>query len=77
MNKDKPLPSFNEAATCPKCGYDEINVRYCIAPQPLKKCWFVLRFGSNNREHLHRVCNRCHYEWLEACLSDVQTTVES
>ncbi len=62
------LKKLDLNAKCPKCGNEDVSVYYHDG-------YFVGRtsaceFGSdvNRKEHMHRVCKRCHFEWLEACL---------
>lgn len=50
-----PLP-------CEKCGWDEIDLRYCT--------WLHQRDfqrisvqGSSELEHIDAVCQRCHFTW--------------
>ncbi len=57
------LEPFNEGATCPKCGHDDISTRYCKDRRPVELCWPYV-----TGEHLHRTCKRCGFEWLEGCL---------
>jgi hypothetical protein len=57
------LPVFNAVAGCPKCGYGDICTTYCAHEQPACLCWCRV-----DGEHLHRICRRCGYEWLAACL---------
>ena len=57
------LQPFNEKANCPKCGYDDINTWYCKYGKPLDDCWH--KDFDYSKEHIHRACKRCHYEWFE------------
>ncbi len=62
------LKPFNPEARCPKCGHDTVKTRYCRGgPDSDYRdlCWDK----GLNREHLHRNCERCHYEWEEACIN--------
>ncbi len=62
------LKPYDPVATCPKCGHDDIDTAYVK---------YGGRYGMPceswsqiaEREHLHRHCRRCHYEWCEAVLS--------
>jgi len=52
---------------CPKCGMSEegnTKIWYHAAPEPSSICDRGLESGH---EHLHRMCRRCGYEWLEGC----------
>ena len=52
---------------CPKCGMSDagnIKAWYHAAPEPSSICDGRLESGH---EHLHRMCQRCGYEWLEGC----------
>ncbi len=53
---------FNPEGKCPKCEHKELKTFYCVGSQ------FSWRCGLETEgEHLHRKCQRCHYEWLEKC----------
>ena len=62
------LVTFNEGASCPKCGCDKIlaNYRPQESADPL---WFSRRYDHCWPEHelIVRRCTRCEYEWAEAC----------
>lgn len=59
-----PLPPYKGKNKCSVCGYNrKISTRYCTGNN-LSEC----RFGA--RPHLHRVCGRCGYSWVEGCLND-------
>jgi hypothetical protein len=59
----KLVGPFNAAATCPKCGHNKVNTWHCDgADTDIRSCWPV------EREHLHRCCERCKFEWLESVI---------
>ena len=64
------LPPYDFLAKCPKCGHKDVHTGYCASGRPAMICWLIV-----DDEHLHRYCQRCHYEWLEACLDP--TAVQS
>ena len=53
---------FDLEKPCPKCGGDDLNLSYCNEGRPFDLCYDPAY--SRVREHHHRNCNRCHYEWL-------------
>lgn len=59
---------YDAEGTCPKCGCADVITWYCenIGSYYLKSCYHKFR-----SEHLHRACQRCHYEWHEACVEEV------
>lgn len=54
--------TFNEKAVCDKCGFKSISVRY-------HKNKFDCLPNHWDFEHIHRICNRCGYEWPEEVLN--------
>lgn len=59
------LPAFSPAAICRKCGCRKVRVAYCgTARREAHDC----RKDAGEREHMHRNCRRCQYEWIEKCL---------
>ena len=70
----RALPPFEPSATCPKCGYTGITTRY----HDRVKAWCdevglppeYTRARDEFGEHLMRLCDRCKYEWAEACIGD-------
>ncbi len=61
-----PLKPFDENAACPKCGAqaDEISTTYAEGA-----CIPENGYGCGQQgEHIHRTCDRCGYDWAEACL---------
>ena len=64
------MKRFNENAACPKCGNVDVGAVHCNDQYPysFQKC-YELEPRGNIREHIHRRCSRCHYEWLEAVLA--------
>jgi hypothetical protein len=50
--------AYDGKAKCPKCGHDDIGTRHCLGTPE------VCNRGIN-REHLHRSCGLCGYNWLQ------------
>ena len=63
------LPPFDPAATCPKCGYDEIGTSLHDPHQPGCRC----EGADRCREHLGRFCRRCHWQWAERVIGKERT----
>jgi len=63
------LPKYNPDAKCPKCDYLNVNSVYCEEPQVAEICYEFTYREAELQEHIHRTCQCCHYEWLEAALS--------
>lgn len=60
---------YKQDAACVKCGHMIIRDIYCGG----KRRRIVCRvYGAG---HIHRICENCGYEWLEAPL-DCERTVE-
>jgi hypothetical protein len=67
------------ASFCRACGSDQASYRYCVTEclsngsggyEPIQ------RLGdSRTLPHLHRVCARCGYAWLERCLGLQPTAI--
>lgn len=70
--KTPTLPPYAPDATCPKCGCEEVATLFCDNPRPLQACW-RLRL---DKDHFHRHCTRCGYEWLEACMAAEKAEAE-
>ena len=64
----KPLPPYNPAASCPKCGGTDIGVRHEVGVHghdcPLDGLGWMGR-ECCTFEHLCRGCRRCGYAWAE------------
>lgn len=65
------LPPYDPDRACEKCGQvEEAGTRYCGGPLPYSPTWNQTCERAVVRhidvEHLHRICGRCGYEWLEA-----------
>jgi hypothetical protein len=57
------MEPYNLTARCPKCGCDDIKSNYCDG----RYCELKLSSLDPHRwDHIHRVCQRCHYLWPEA-----------
>lgn len=61
------LPPFNPDAKCPKCGFEQITVRFKYAKpgQTLSRSEAV---DAGASEWLLRHCERCQFNWDEACV---------
>ena len=61
------LPKYNPNVTCRKCGCTDIKTEYCEhkGGRLMEICWCKV-----DDEHMHRTCERCRYEWLEAVLNE-------
>lgn len=67
---------FHESARCVKCGHESAIVQFCspvsrhiptaLGVQPYQ-CPITL---LNQRDHLHRVCERCQFMWVERPIDD-------
>ena len=66
------MRKYNSKAKCPKCGHNHILVRH-EGPISDDPCWYDRRYTPVGKwpenEYMHRTCERCKYEWPEACLS--------
>lgn len=66
------MKPFSPTSKCPKCGTDDVRARHepDIEHDP---CWYDRTYKPAGKwpkhEFIRRTCNRCKYEWLEACLS--------
>ncbi len=58
---------YNSKAKCGKCGDEEIATIYCGHPLPDKA-------HPEIKEHFHRKCKRCGFNWVEKCLDSEQDT---
>lgn len=58
------MKPFDPDAKCPKCGGDVIRTNYHQELAYFK----TTRCGLGFREHMHRQCAGCGYEWDEAPL---------
>lgn len=61
VRKGQPLPPFDAASLCPKCGHDDIGARHV----PACGC----SRDDCKGEHIARNCRRCQFEWAEGALS--------
>ncbi len=63
------MKPFDATAKCPKCGSDNIHTSSCPGGQ--ERLYGKLCDSDTPAykfEHLHRRCERCGYEWLEATI---------
>lgn len=60
------LPPFNPTATCPKCGHDQVAVRFVAGG-----CQNF--FGPPMRvlENMMRTCGKCSYVWHERAPKEI------
>lgn len=70
MKRMIELPTYNESGACSKCGNKEVSTRYCQCGGQWNYdlSYPICRGEGTPPEHLHRVCKRCCFEWLEAIL---------
>lgn len=54
------LDPFNPDATCPKCGHDGVEAKYCV---------YTGAFSHQTTEWIRRQCKRCGFLWDERCLT--------
>jgi hypothetical protein len=66
------MKTFNAKAKCPKCGYKDINTYYCNKQQNASAFTLLCYQHDLKKEHLHRNCKQCHFEWLESCIKKVE-----
>jgi rRNA maturation protein Nop10 len=58
-----PLPPYDPKARCPKCGHDRVGTRWKVAkPEHITE--------TRAAEWLMRHCERCEFNWDEACIED-------
>lgn len=65
------MKKFNPKSKCLKCGYNVVATHYCrcmVTGGTDGKPRCITGIGENDLEHLHRICERCEYEWLEGCI---------
>ena len=58
------MENYNPKAKCPKCGINDVGSSYCMGINANARCYYGIR------EHIHRLCMRCQYQWVEKCLDD-------
>lgn len=66
--KDLPsglLKPFDAAASCPMCGSTTVVAKFCQREHG--KYLFGIAI-KNGQKHMHRVCSRCSFRWLEGVL---------
>ena len=57
------MKPYDPDGKCLKCGWGEASTHY--HPGGI---WGAT--GCPREEHLHRYCQRCGYDWIEACLEE-------
>jgi hypothetical protein len=60
------LPAYDPAATCPKCGGDDVRTVYVGSHGSWTSPPCGLFGPDRYAEHLDRICQRCHFVWPEA-----------
>jgi transcription elongation factor Elf1 len=65
----RKLPPYRPRAKCPKCGHQKVDTTFHAAKMFYQDgCVFAgWHGGKMQREHLHRTCLHCGFEWPEAC----------
>jgi len=58
---------FSKNSSCPKCGNTTASARWCGGAADKNHIPGCMVEG----EHIHRICARCGYEWLELPLDTV------
>lgn len=64
------LTKYTEKGKCSKCGNTNLGTKFCNGR--VSTC----ELGTP-RDHLHRICRRCGYVWIEGCLDDPKTTLSA
>jgi hypothetical protein len=59
------LKPFTGAAQCPMCAHRDVAVDYCGRVLETSRRKASCRGNEVVDNHLHRICRRCGYEWLE------------
>jgi len=57
------MKDFSPKEKCPKCREKILKTFYCKGSRQMWSCRL-----EKEGEHLHRICERCKYEWPEKCL---------
>lgn len=57
------MQPFNPEAKCAKCGSDDIHSKFCYR----RVCWKWPN-RIEGEQHMHRYCQICRYDWVEAPL---------
>ena len=66
------MKDFDPNAKCPKCGYEEINTNYFEKVEWVSSCDTCRTYNGKQvvKEHLKRMCTRCHFTWPENILKE-------
>ena len=59
------MKTLNLKAVCPKCGLKKIKIYWCSGAEWSSQVCYKLNLFS--KEHMHRRCEFCNYEWIEKC----------
>lgn len=62
---DELKPYSGQKTTCIKCGEEGTNTFYCRGGMHTHQCSLHIR----DKQHLHRRCLTCSYEWAEKCIN--------
>lgn len=67
LTSGNALPPYREGPPCQKCGTAGLRIRtwFCDGRRALSQASQSACYGEP-REHMHRKCPTCQYEWLEA-----------
>ena len=73
LKKEKPtmkLQPFTTESPCPKCGFQHSKIMYQPAIKGTYDGYVItgLRPDYPQQEHILRECQRCGYEWRQACI---------
>ena len=58
----KTLQRFEPQCLCPMCGHDDVAMHFCNGHS------IACNIGLRN--HLHRVCRRCNYNWASKTMEE-------
>lgn len=64
----KKLEPFNQNASCGMCGKGFITTDHSCGRYNFTCSWWCRI--RNGKEHIHRTCASCHFEWLETTQQD-------
>ena len=67
------LAAFSEDSVCPKCNAKDVTTDHSSVMQGLNQ---MAVYRKPDREWLQRKCQRCNYEWQEACLDNSEPPQE-
>lgn len=70
------LPAYQPSEHCLKCGHDVVVTFYCKGAYDAMYRSPCQDMYERHAEHLHRNCQCCHYEWIEAVIVTAPTEGE-